>query len=101
MRPSQMREDYASKPDAAESPAPATAIICFDDDNSSLNAVMSEDGREDIFWSLKGGVVGMRETLSTIIESNCKRVLRSDPRMMASPVQSTKFDCRLRLPTID
>jgi hypothetical protein len=33
-------------PEAAESPAPATAMICFDDDNNSLKAVISLDGRE-------------------------------------------------------
>jgi hypothetical protein len=61
VRPRPLRGDYAGPPDAAESPAPATAMICFDDDNNSLNAAMSEDGREDIFWSHKGDVVAIRD----------------------------------------
>ena len=33
-------------PEAAESPAPATATICFDDDSNSWNAAMSWDALE-------------------------------------------------------
>ena len=36
-------------------------MICFDDDNNSLNAAMSEDGREDIFGSHEGDAVAMRD----------------------------------------
>lgn len=32
------------KPDAAERPAPATAIIRLDDDKTDLNAIMSSEG---------------------------------------------------------
>jgi hypothetical protein len=36
--------------------------MCFDDDNNSLNAAMSTDGRESesIFWNHEGDVVAMR-----------------------------------------
>ena len=36
-------------------------MICFDDDNNSLNAAISEDGRELIFWTCEGNVVAMRD----------------------------------------
>ena len=36
-------------------------MICFDDDNNSLNAAMSADGREDIFWSHEGDVVAVSD----------------------------------------
>ena len=56
-------------PEAAESPAPATAMICFDDDNNSLNAAMSEDGREDIFGSHEGDAVAMRDVRLRMMKS--------------------------------
>lgn len=98
VRPCSMRGDHASPPEAAESPAPATAMICFDDDNSSLNAAMSADGREDIFWSHKGDVVAMRDMCLRLSKA-IARVLRCDPRiiaMMAPCAYSTKFYCQQR-----
>jgi hypothetical protein len=40
-------------PEAAESPAPATAMICLDDDSNSRNAAMSWDALELILRILR------------------------------------------------